>query len=102
MLHDPACPSLRKVPHVLVIHGEDGASLELLKVVKSLKPFISSCLFLFLIRIHAWVTENEACKLDPPQTSTPDFIWNTSFQGHAACISSRDSCCCAHSKHDTC
>ena len=49
MLHDPACPSLRKVPHVLVIHGEDGASLELLKVVKSLKPFISSCLFFFLI-----------------------------------------------------
>ncbi|KAL6843038.1 hypothetical protein ACP4OV_027112 [Aristida adscensionis] len=25
------CPTLRKVPHVLVIHGEDGASLELLK-----------------------------------------------------------------------
>ena len=49
MLHYPACPSLRKVPHVLVIHGEDGASLELLKVVKSLKPFISSCLLFFLI-----------------------------------------------------
>ncbi|TVU38611.1 hypothetical protein EJB05_11995 [Eragrostis curvula] len=29
-----ACPSLRKVPHVLVIHGEDGASLELLKKMK--------------------------------------------------------------------
>ncbi|KAL6840568.1 hypothetical protein ACP4OV_029432 [Aristida adscensionis] len=29
-----ACPTLRKVPHVLVIHGEDGASLELLKKVK--------------------------------------------------------------------
>lgn len=40
MLHCPACPSLRRVPHVLVIHGEDGASLELLKVTKSLKPFI--------------------------------------------------------------
>ncbi|XP_071682234.1 tyrosyl-DNA phosphodiesterase 1 isoform X2 [Lolium perenne] len=26
-----ACPSLRKVPHVLVLHGEDGASLEHLK-----------------------------------------------------------------------
>ncbi|XP_066397823.1 tyrosyl-DNA phosphodiesterase 1-like isoform X3 [Miscanthus floridulus] len=24
-----ACPSLRKVPHVLVLHGQDGASLEL-------------------------------------------------------------------------
>nr|XP_015646620.1 tyrosyl-DNA phosphodiesterase 1 [Oryza sativa Japonica Group] len=29
-----ACPSLRKVRHVLVIHGEDGASVELLKKVK--------------------------------------------------------------------
>ncbi|KAF8669111.1 hypothetical protein HU200_051435 [Digitaria exilis] len=29
-----ACPSLRKVPHVLVIHGEDGASLERLKKMK--------------------------------------------------------------------
>ncbi|XP_062189183.1 tyrosyl-DNA phosphodiesterase 1 isoform X3 [Phragmites australis] len=29
-----ACPSLRRVPHVLVIHGEDGASLELLKKLK--------------------------------------------------------------------
>uniref|UniRef100_A0A0A9GJG6 Tyrosyl-DNA phosphodiesterase 1 n=1 Tax=Arundo donax TaxID=35708 RepID=A0A0A9GJG6_ARUDO len=29
-----ACPSLRNVPHVLVIHGEDGASLELLKKMK--------------------------------------------------------------------
>ncbi|KAG8080276.1 hypothetical protein GUJ93_ZPchr0007g4553 [Zizania palustris] len=28
------CPSLRKVPHVLVIHGEDGGSLEFLKKVK--------------------------------------------------------------------
>nr|CAB3454489.1 unnamed protein product [Digitaria exilis] len=34
MLHSPACPSLRKVPHVLVIHGEDGASLERLKKMK--------------------------------------------------------------------
>ncbi|CAM0906128.1 unnamed protein product [Alopecurus aequalis] len=29
-----ACPSLRKVPHVLVLHGEDGASLEHLKKSK--------------------------------------------------------------------
>uniref|UniRef100_A0A0D9WZP9 Uncharacterized protein n=1 Tax=Leersia perrieri TaxID=77586 RepID=A0A0D9WZP9_9ORYZ len=29
-----ACPSLRKVPHVLVIHGEDGGSLERLKKTK--------------------------------------------------------------------
>lgn len=29
-----ACPSLRKVPHVLVLHGEDGASLERLKKTK--------------------------------------------------------------------
>uniref|UniRef100_A0A0A9AMC4 Tyrosyl-DNA phosphodiesterase-related n=1 Tax=Arundo donax TaxID=35708 RepID=A0A0A9AMC4_ARUDO len=29
-----ACPNLRKVPHVLIIHGEDGASLELLKKLK--------------------------------------------------------------------
>ncbi|CAO1941798.1 unnamed protein product [Urochloa humidicola] len=26
-----ACPSLRKVPHVLVLHGQDGASVELMK-----------------------------------------------------------------------
>ncbi|GJN32535.1 hypothetical protein PR202_gb21049 [Eleusine coracana subsp. coracana] len=29
-----ACPSLRKIPHVFVIHGQDGASLELLKMLK--------------------------------------------------------------------
>lgn len=29
-----ACPSLRKVPHVLVLHGQDGASLELMKKLK--------------------------------------------------------------------
>lgn len=28
------CPSLRKVPHVLVLHGQDGASLELMKKLK--------------------------------------------------------------------
>ncbi|OQU90039.1 tyrosyl-DNA phosphodiesterase 1 isoform X2 [Sorghum bicolor] len=29
-----ACPSLKKVPHVLVLHGQDGASLELMKKLK--------------------------------------------------------------------
>ncbi|CAM0146194.1 unnamed protein product [Urochloa decumbens] len=29
-----ACPSLRKVPHVLVLHGQDGASVELMKKLK--------------------------------------------------------------------
>ncbi|ONM57972.1 Tyrosyl-DNA phosphodiesterase 1 [Zea mays] len=32
--NDLACPSLRKVPHVLVLHGQDGASLELMKKLK--------------------------------------------------------------------
>ena len=38
--HCAACPSLRKVRHVLVLHGQDGASLEIMKVAKWWKIFV--------------------------------------------------------------
>lgn len=34
-IHFAACPDLRKVPHVLIVHGESGTTVEHLKVLLS-------------------------------------------------------------------
>lgn len=87
-----ACPTLAKVPHVLVVHGEGDVTLNHMKV------FLDSISHLFLLPCEGLFAmcedfncpvliialEKKACELDFAQTSTAHLIWNTPFKGHAS------------------
>lgn len=46
-LYFVACPAMKRIPHVLVVHGESGAAVEHIKVLCSLFYFYLCILFFF-------------------------------------------------------
>lgn len=86
-----ACPMLKKVPQVLVIHGEGDGTVEYMKVALVL---ICHSLVLLKLLVHGLFSflagcfsEEETCKLASSQTSSANFIWHTPFQSNASCLS---------------
>lgn len=84
MHHCAACPSLRKVPHVLVLHGQDGASVELMKVVKWCKLLCYVSCMLLLI--------SSSCLNDRNWSLQIGFFTNLRSQFHLEHIILRPCC----------